>query len=233
MSSTYLDLTNRVLRRLNEVELTASTFPSAIGIHAVAKDAVLDAVRMINSEKYAWPFNNVSGTQVLVANTNEYPWPADFSTAEWDSFYIYKDGTLNTTTKKLKHISYKEWYDRFRENDYDSTTGITDPYFIFDVGNGNFGVSPVPNAAYTLNYRYFLNSVNLELYGDVCSVPSAYDYVIVDGALWYMYIFLDNTPRAQAMEQSFIRGINKMDYLLIPKSPNMRDTRIPSVINAG
>lgn len=233
MSSTYLDLTNRVLRRLNEVELTASTFPSAIGIHAVAKDAVLDTVRRINAEKYAWPFNTVSATQALTANTNEYAWPTGFSTADWESFYIYKDGTIATTTRKLKSISYKEWYDRYRENDYDSTAGVTEPYFVFDIGNGSLGVSPVPNAAYTLKYRYFLNTVTLSAYTDICSIPTEYDYVIVDGASMYMYAFLDNTPRSQLMEQSFKMGLNRMEYLLIPKAPSMRDTRIPSVINAG
>ena len=64
MGSTYLDLTNRVLRRLNEVEIESSDFSSVRGIQAAAKDAVLDTVRNINSQKFEWPFNAASGTQV-------------------------------------------------------------------------------------------------------------------------------------------------------------------------
>ena len=44
MASTYLVLINNVLRDLNEVELTSSTFSSSRGIQTSAKDFVNRAI---------------------------------------------------------------------------------------------------------------------------------------------------------------------------------------------
>ena len=40
MATTYLQLTNELLREWNEVVLTSSTFSSAVGIQAHAKDCI-------------------------------------------------------------------------------------------------------------------------------------------------------------------------------------------------
>ena len=40
MATTYLQLTNELLRELNEVVLTSSNFSDAIGIQAHAKDCI-------------------------------------------------------------------------------------------------------------------------------------------------------------------------------------------------
>ena len=40
MATTYLDLSNEVLRELNEVVLTSGNFASATGIQAFVKDAI-------------------------------------------------------------------------------------------------------------------------------------------------------------------------------------------------
>ena len=48
MAETYLTLTNRVLTRLNEVELTSTTFTSARGIQTQVKNAINESIRYIN-----------------------------------------------------------------------------------------------------------------------------------------------------------------------------------------
>ena len=40
MATTYLDLTNEVLRELNEIPLTSANFASAVGLQQFVKDAV-------------------------------------------------------------------------------------------------------------------------------------------------------------------------------------------------
>jgi hypothetical protein len=40
MSSTYLDLTNELLRELNEVTLTTATFANAVGVQQHVKDSL-------------------------------------------------------------------------------------------------------------------------------------------------------------------------------------------------
>ena len=60
MAETYLTLTNKVLARLNEVELTSSTFSSSRGIQTQTKTAVNEAVRYINQREFNYPFNHAT-----------------------------------------------------------------------------------------------------------------------------------------------------------------------------
>ena len=48
MAESFLTITNKVLARLNEVELTSSTFATSRGIQTQAKNAVNESIRYIN-----------------------------------------------------------------------------------------------------------------------------------------------------------------------------------------
>ena len=50
MATTYLTLTNRVLRELNETELTSSTFASSRGVQTAVKDFVNKGIHDIYNE---------------------------------------------------------------------------------------------------------------------------------------------------------------------------------------
>ena len=50
MATTFLTLTNDVLRELNEIELTSSTFASAKGIQSFVKDAVNKSLKDVSAE---------------------------------------------------------------------------------------------------------------------------------------------------------------------------------------
>jgi len=65
MPSTYLDLCNLVLRRLNEVEIAADEFNSIRGVQALVKDAVKAALAKINQSEFEWPFNAAQHTATL------------------------------------------------------------------------------------------------------------------------------------------------------------------------
>jgi len=54
MATTYLVLSNRVLRELNEVELTSTTFSSSRGIQTAVKDFINKAVHDIYNEGTGW-----------------------------------------------------------------------------------------------------------------------------------------------------------------------------------
>jgi len=56
MANTYLEITNEVLRELNEVPLTTSTFANAKGIQAFVKDMVNKAIFDIANEEPQLPF---------------------------------------------------------------------------------------------------------------------------------------------------------------------------------
>ncbi len=86
MATTYLQLTNRVLRELNETELTSSTFASSRGIQTAVKDFVNKGIHDIYNETGEIPLLYSRTTQDLTIGDNEYSFPADFRKADMDSY---------------------------------------------------------------------------------------------------------------------------------------------------
>lgn len=226
--STYLQLVNKVLVRLNEVELTESNFAGVKGIYAQAKQAVNDALREIDTTEDHWPFNAYEHTEALVAGTYEYAWPIVFKTADWNSFQLQKDATLGINSKSLKILDKEEWYKRYRDLDDDAgSDGRGIPEFIFQTHGNGYGITPSPNEAYELKYRYYAQFTVLSAYSDACLIPEAFDHVIINGALKYMYIYLDNPQMADLMdEKHFKPSLKYMRKLLINDEQYFRDTRV-------
>ena len=72
MATTYLDLSNEVLRELNEVVLTSGTFASATGIQSFVKDAINKSLFDVANAEPQLPFFSagVSGsTDPFYGNT--------------------------------------------------------------------------------------------------------------------------------------------------------------------
>lgn len=227
MGTTYLELTNRVLRRINEVEIVDSDFATVRGIQAAAKDAVLDTVREINTQKFEWPFNTSMGSQLLSVGVEEYSWPTDLRIVDWESFYILKDTLLSINTTKLRLLNKDEWYYGAMNQDLDSETdGRGVPYYVFETNDGGFGVTPSPNEEYTLKFKYWIKTITLNIFSDICSIPTEYDHVITNGALRHMFLFLDNDERAQKADSDFKKSLDDMTYILIPKDKYAYDTRV-------
>ena len=88
MATTYLTLTNRVLRELNETELTSSTFSSSRGIQTAVKDFVNKGIHDIYNETGEIPLLYSRTSQNLFVGDNEYDFPADFRKADMDSFSL-------------------------------------------------------------------------------------------------------------------------------------------------
>ena len=86
MATTYLTLTNSVLRELNETELTSSTFSSSRGIQTAIKDFINKGIHDIYNETGEIPLLYSRTTQDLTIGDNEYSFPTDFRKADMDSF---------------------------------------------------------------------------------------------------------------------------------------------------
>ena len=228
MPSTFINLTNELLRKFNEVEITnPSQFNSLRGVQAVARDAIRNAIRDINQLHYEWPFNAYEHTQTLVKGISEYSWPDNFKYAEWESFFIVKDDTLGTDTRDLKRINREEWYSYFRDMDLDSLPdGRSIPEFVFPSHGTGFGVTPVPNQNYQIKYRYFRDPPDLVEPDDEVIIPSQWDNVIIMMATPQMYIFRNNPENAQLSEQKAMELLGRMRGILTNKEFKMFDRRI-------
>lgn len=226
MGTSYLNLTNRVLRKINETELTDTGFSSAKGLQALAKDSVLDSISEICQQEWEWPFLATETTATLVTGQSEYSWPSNYKDANWDTFQIQNDGTHSNTAKVLETIDIDRWYKFLRDADVMSgSTGLNMPKYVFNGENG-FGVSPRPNKPYVLKYKYWKTPTPMVLYSDTCEIPHDYDNVIVTGALYHMNIFKENVNGTNLAEKKFYDGIKSMRNSLLTRQDKMDDTVI-------
>ena len=227
MPSTYLNLCNMVLRRINEVEIAQADFGTVRGVQALVKDAVRAAIAKINQAEFEWPFNASEHTQVLTAGRTEYDWPDYFKIADFNSFQIQKNDSLATGYKTLSAIERDDWYREYRDTDFEAgSAGRGVPDFVFPSHGTGFGVTPSPDKAYSVRFRYYLNYADLTAYDDVTRIPESFDTVIVDGALYHLYMFKDNLDAANAAFIAFQSGLKDLQTLYINSYQSVRDTRI-------
>jgi hypothetical protein len=88
MATTYLELSNRTLRELNEVELTSATFSSSRGIQTAVKDFINKSVHDIYNESVEIPLLHTSTTQTTYTGDSEYTFPTDMRRVDFESFFF-------------------------------------------------------------------------------------------------------------------------------------------------
>lgn len=227
MAYDFLGLTNDVNRRLNEVELTSSTFASAVGFYSSLKEGVNSALRTINHQEFEWPFNHILAEEELSTGVTRYSYPSDAKSVDMDSFRIKRDATLGNETKRLRILSYEDYLDKHVDDEYN--TGDTSirsiPTHVFRSPSQEFGVHPVPDKDYPLVYEYYTFPADLILYSDVPTVPEQFRSIIVEGAMYYAYMFRGDNESSQLSLQKFNQGIKDMRGIYINRYEYLRDTR--------
>ena len=125
MAESYLTLTNKVLARLNEVELTSTTFTSARGIQTQVKNAVNEAIRYINQREHNYPFNHATASQTLTAGVVRYSLPATTKVVDYNTFRIVKDSDLAVSGGQLSILNYNDYISRSVEQEDEINTTTT------------------------------------------------------------------------------------------------------------
>jgi len=124
MSGTYLSLTNKVLARLNEVQLTSTTFSSARGLQVQAQHAVNESIRYINQREFNYPFNHATETKTLTPGVVRYSIPTSTKTIDYNTVRLVKDTDLSTSGGQLGVLNYNDYLKNYvtQEDDITSTT---------------------------------------------------------------------------------------------------------------
>ena len=226
MAYDYLGLSNDVLNRMNEVELTTATFASARGFQIQCKNAVNDAINYINSREYGWPFTHATQTQTLVSGQTRYTIPTGTQSVDYETFRISKDNTLGIAGVTLRIIDYKEYVDRYI--DQESTTGVGGvPIYVFRTPDNNYGLYPYPDKAYELKFEYFSSPTVLVNATDVPTIPEQFRQTIVDGATAYGYQYRGESQQYGINFARFEEGIKHMQSILLNRTDYVRSTYIP------
>jgi len=125
MAETYLTLTNKVLSKLNEVELTSATFTSGRGIQTQVKNAINEAVRYINQREYNYPFNHSTKTQTLTAGVVRYSIPTTAKVVDYNTFRIVKDSDLAVSGGQLSILNYNDYIGKSVEQEDEISSTAT------------------------------------------------------------------------------------------------------------
>jgi len=252
MATTYLELTNEVLRELNEVVVTSANFDSAIGIQSFVKDALNRALFDLANDEPQLPFFSagVSGGtdpfygNVTVATVAGQRWytlkdgsssiTTDYSSVDWDDFYIT---TINVsgesapyTSTGLKFLTLADWkrYYRDAENADDADTqNYGEPRYVYkSPDHRKFGLSPIPDKVYNVHFYAFEKPTALSAYNDTIPMPEQYSNVLTARTRYYVHQFKENIQQAAMALDDYRKALRHMKSNLINPQPKyMTDDR--------
>lgn len=225
MSTTYISLVNELLRRLNEVQLDTGGqgFDTVRNVQALAKDAVNSSIRLILHDGQEWPFLKTTTTQTLVAGTSTYSFPANLATVDWTTFYIKKLTAVDNEPMKLRVLTYEDYLTNYRPfDDVAPAGGLEVPRFVYQTYENKFGVTPLPNAAYEVEYVYWSFPSDLVNYNDTTVIPDRFRHVVLDGAMMFMMRHRSNEQSAAIHQGNFESGIRMMRRMLLDDPLYMR-----------
>jgi hypothetical protein len=252
MATTYLDLTNEVLRELNEIPLTSANFSSAVGLQQFTKDAINKSIFDIANEEPQLPFLSTgeSGatdpfygnvTVASVAGTRWYELKAssssladDYASIDWDDFYLTTINVAGETSpyvsKGLKFLSLADWkrYYRDSENVDDADSqAYGEPSFVIKSPDARkFGLSPIPDKVYNVHFYAFDKPTKLSAYGDTVVFPEQYTNVITARTRYYIWQFKESPQQAAFALDDYKKGMRTMKSNLVNPTPrSMTDDR--------
>ena len=252
MATTYLDITNEVLRELNEIPLTSANFATALGLQKFVKDSVNKAIFDIANEEPQLPFfaANVSGAtdpfygNVTVPTVTGTRWytlkdgsssiTTDYSSIDWDDFYVTTINVSGETTpyvsKGLKFLTNTDWtrYYRDSENADDADTqNHGEPRFVIkSPDNRKFGLSPIPDKVYNIHFYAFVRPTALSVYDDTITLPEQYSNIITARSRYYIWQFKESPQQAAFALDDYKKGMKYMKSNLMNPAPKyMTDDR--------
>jgi len=225
--STFISLTNELLRRMGEVVLDTTEFAGARNIQALAKNAINSSIRELMHGAQEWPFALTTYTQTMTAGTGTYSFPSDLSSVDWESFYLKQLTAANNDPSRLPVLTYVDHLDNYRPNeDMTGVGGRGVPVAVYQTQESKFGVTPKPDQAYEIEYKYWSFPAALSADTDVAIIPDRFNGVLLDGAMFNMLMFRSNEQGATMYKEKFDLGIRTMRRLLLDEPLYMRSTMI-------
>ena len=250
MATTYLTLTNELLRELNEVVLTSSNFGDAVGIQGHAQSCINRAYNDIVMAEPQWGFlatgesgatdpfygnvyvETVAGTRWYELKSSSSSLINDYGAIDWDNFYLTTIGVSGAsspyTSRNLKFITTEEWKDHLREqeniDDADSQNYGEPRFIIRSPDARKFGVSPIPDKVYRVWFFAWDLPTALSAHGDAIVFPDVFTPVLMARARYHFHQFKDSPQNAAFALQDYKEGLKKMRSALLNPVPTYMST---------
>jgi len=248
--ATYLNLTNELLRELNEVVLTSSNFGDAVGIQAHAQDCINRAYSDIVMAEPQWAFlatgesgatdpfygnvyvETVAGTRWYELKASSSSITADYGSIDWDNFYLTTIGVSGAsapyTSQNLRFVTTEEWKDHLRESENEDDANAQnwgEPKFVIRSPDARkFGVSPIPDKVYRVWFYAWDLPTALDAHGDATVFPDVYTPVLMARARYHFHQFKDAPQQAAFALEDYKKGLKQMRSALMNPTPNYMST---------
>lgn len=207
--------------------MDSTEFSTARNIQALAKSAINSSIRELMHSAQEWPFSLVTYLQTLTVGTGVYSFPADTSSVDWESFYLKKLSAADNDPLRLSVLTYIDYLDNYRPGeDVNGTGGYGPAIAVYQTQDLKFGVTPIPDQAYQIEYKYWSFPADLSVSTDVAIVPDRFTGVLIDGAMFHMLMFRSNEQGANMYKEKFENGIRVMRRVLLDEPLYMRSTMI-------
>ena len=252
MATTYLELTNEVLRELNEIPLTSANFTSAVGLQQFVKDSINKSIFDIANEEPQLPFlavgesggtdpfygnvtvASVAGTRWYELKESSSSLKDDYASIDWDDFYLTTINVSGETapfvSKGLGFLSLADWkrYYRDSENVDDADAqSYGEPSRVIKSPDGRkFGLSPIPDKVYNIHFYAFDKPTKLSAHGDTVVFPEQYTNIITARTRYYIWQFKESPQQAAFAMDDYKKAMRTMKSNLINPTPRaMTDDR--------
>jgi len=221
----FLAITNKVLRSLNEVELTTANFANSRGIQTAVKDFVNRSINDIYTSELEWPFLHADGTVTTVAGTAEYALVSGYKSVDVDTVYLIES---STDVKVIPYIPYTQFTQKFRERDLDPTTtdNRAKPEYVYLTQDDKIGFTPIPDKEYTIYYEYWQAHTDLSSSTDTPALPARYADTVVARSEYYVHQLRADLQATSMKHGEYKERITRMRIDLINKPNVMRSTAI-------
>ena len=252
MATTYLDLTNEVLRELNEIPLTAANFADATGFQKFVKDTVNKSIFDIANEEPQLPFFSagvsgstdpfygnvtvatVAGQRFYTLKSDSSSITTDYASIDWDDFYVTTINVSGETapyvSKGLRFLTLDDWkrYYRDSENEDDANSqNYGEPKFVIKSPDSRkFGLSPIPDKVYNIHFYAFVRPTALSAYDDTMVLPEQYSNIVTARMRYYVWQFKESPQQAAFALDDYKKGMKSMKSNLMNPTPKyMTDDR--------
>ena len=252
MATTYLDLTNEVLRELNEIPLTSANFTNATGLQKFVKDTVNKSIFDIANEEPQLPFFSagvsgstdpfygnvtvptVAGQRFYTLKSDSSSITTDYASIDWDDFYVTTINVSGETapyvSKGLRFLTLDDWKRYYRdsenEDDANSQTYGEPKFVIKSPDSRKFGLSPIPDKVYNIHFYAFVRPTALSAYDDTMVLPEQYSNIVTARMRYYVWQFKESPQQAAFALDDYKKGMKSMKSNLMNPTPKyMTDDR--------
>ena len=124
--------------------------------------------------------------------------------------------TRDILSRPLVYIQLDDFVRKHQAEDINmNPENYSIPDLVYRTQDDKFGVSGFPDEDYRVEFDYWTDFTRLSSDSSTSSIPERFEQIIVDGIMFYCYMFRDNLEMQGIWGKRFEKGIRRMRTQLI------------------